>query len=117
MKPDSEYEKGARPGRPFSNTTEWEIWNFNECEGGGNDARRCVNDDGEDCPLILIALTERTPAEWTGTHGRYSCSEKVTPAQKRAADREAQRAAEAAERAAIEAQHYGTLFDVGEVGP
>ncbi|WP_280246403.1 hypothetical protein [Nocardia abscessus] len=116
MKPDRDYEKGAPPGRPVCNTPEGEVWIVNECEGGGNDARRCVNDDGEDCPLILIALTERTPAEWTGTHGRYSCSEKVTPAQQRAADREARRAAEAAERAAIEAQHY-PLFDLGEVGP
>ncbi|MGY4098073.1 hypothetical protein ACW2Q0_00675 [Nocardia sp. R16R-3T] len=95
---------GARPGRPFSNSTEWEIWSYNVCHGAGNDARRCVNDDGEDCPLIALSLTDRTPAEWTGPRGRYRCTEKTTPAA-------ARRQAEADERAAVEAEHY-PLFEV-----
>ncbi|WP_280188761.1 hypothetical protein, partial [Nocardia gipuzkoensis] len=103
---------GAGGGEDFHDAFEGDV---GVGEGGEVGFAGAV-DQGEYCPLNLIALTERTPAEWTGTHGRYSCSEKVTPAQQRAADREARRAAEAAERAAIEAQHY-PLFDLGEVGP
>lgn len=30
----------------FSNSTEWEIWNYHWC-------RTCKNDVNEDCPIIL----------------------------------------------------------------
>ncbi|NEW33811.1 hypothetical protein GV791_14730 [Nocardia cyriacigeorgica] len=109
MKSYDEYAQTARIGYPFSNSTEWDIWHDNVCEGGGDESRRCINDDDEvGCPLILLALTERHPAEFTGPRGRYRCTEKVTPADSRRAEREA-------ERAAIEEQHYGPLFELGEV--
>ncbi|WP_280471166.1 hypothetical protein [Nocardia cyriacigeorgica] len=107
MRTHDEIEKAARPGRPFSNGTEWETWQYNVCMGGGTDSRRCVLDDNDDCPLIAVSLNEVTPVEWEGLRGRYRCTEKTTPAQARAADA-------AAERAAIEAQHY-PLFDADEL--
>jgi hypothetical protein len=30
----------------FSNSTEWEIWSYNWC-------RTCLNDENEDCDIIL----------------------------------------------------------------
>lgn len=42
----------------FSNGTEWEMWSANWC------ARPCTMDKNEDCPLIMVALLGRTPAEW-----------------------------------------------------
>ena len=42
----------------FSNSTEWEMWAANWCE------RPCKVDANQDCPLIMIALLGRTPAEW-----------------------------------------------------
>jgi hypothetical protein len=109
VRPPDEYDKTARPGRAFSNSTEWEIWSYNVCHGGGNEPARCVNDDGDDCPLITLSLTERIPAEWTGPHGRYRCAEKTTPAEAR---RQANAKAAAEERAAIEAQFCGPLFEI-----
>lgn len=109
MKSYDEYEKLARPGRAFSNSTQWETWQYSVCLGGGNEARACVNDADDGCPLITLAvLGEKMPAQWR-TGARPGCSEKVTAAEQRRAEREAQ---EATERAAIEAQHYGPLFDL-----
>lgn len=107
MRSYEEYEKTARDGAAFSNGTEWEIWSFNVCMGGTNPERRCVNDDfaddGEGCPLILLSMVGKTPAEWVGAHGRYRCTEKTTPAEARRAERLAR---EAAEREALESEHY-----------
>lgn len=113
MKSIEEYEKAARTGRPFSNSTEWEIWQFNACMGGGNDSRRCVNDDNDDCPLITLAVSGCTPAEWTGPHGRYQCGEKTTLAQVRTAAAEARRQAEAERQRRIDESHY-PMFDTDE---
>jgi hypothetical protein len=47
----------------FSNHTSWEMWAAGWCY-------RCANDsfgtgkDGQDCPLILAALMQKTPLEW-----------------------------------------------------
>ena len=113
MKSFEEYEATARDGQAFSNSTEWEIWSFNVCGGGGNPERACVNDaDGDDpsggCPLITLSVLGKRPAEWIGSHSRYRCTEKTMPIDARRAEREA-------DRAAIEAQHCGPLFDIGEV--
>lgn len=107
MKSPTEYEKTARPGTPFSNGTEWEIWQYATCMGNGNDSRRCINDDNDSCPLIMLSLNEMHPAEWTGPRGRYRCSEKTTPA-------DARREAAAAQQAAIDAAHHGVLFEIEE---
>jgi hypothetical protein len=42
----------------FSNGFEWDHWSANWCG-------RCVNDADEGCPLVLVAMMGKTPAEWT----------------------------------------------------
>lgn len=114
VKSYEEYEATARDERAFSNSTEWEIWNFNVCCGGGRDERACVNDAAAEtdpangCPLITLSMIGKRPVEWVGGHGRYTCTEKTLPADARRAEREAA-------QAAVEAQHYGPLFDIEEV--
>lgn len=99
MKTDEEYDRTARDGQAFSNSTGYEIWSYNVCQGADNPRERCVNDDNDDCPLLGLAITGRIPAEWTGPHERYACSEKTRPA-------EARRHAEAAARELLAEQHY-----------
>lgn len=59
--PDA-YER-ARDEMPFSNSDEGYGWMANWCD-------RCIHDgcglgkDQPQCPLILVALLDRTPAEW-----------------------------------------------------
>ncbi|GAB4582602.1 hypothetical protein [Nocardia sp. IFM 10818] len=113
MKSLEEHETAAHDVPPFSNGTEWEIWQYGMCMGGGTQARRCVNDDNDDCPLIALAVTGRTPAEWTGPHGRYQCGEKTTPAQARTAAAQARREADTELQRRIDESHY-PMFDLGE---
>lgn len=65
----------ARGEPAFSNGTMWEIWSGRNCY-------RCANDgmglgpDEPSCPLILVALMGKTPAEWTDQQpplGDYLC--------------------------------------------
>lgn len=114
MKSYEEYEKTAKPGAPFSCGTEWEIWSYNVCMGGNHPLhRRCVNDDGADegngCPLILLSMIGKTPAEWIGPDGRYRCTEKTLPADARRAERVAD---ESAEREALATEHYPMFPEV-----
>jgi hypothetical protein len=64
MRTEEQITADARPGKAFSNGTEWEIWSARWCD-------RCVNNDEETekwCPIINVALIEPlTPAEWTTT--------------------------------------------------
>jgi hypothetical protein len=57
----------------FGNGTEWDIWRARWCE------KPCARDVDENCPLIMVALMERTPQEWVrepGSHpGDYRCTE------------------------------------------
>ncbi len=78
MTPFEEANARAREGSPFSNSTEGDAWMGNNCE-------RCVIDkparegrpqDG--CPLILVAYSGKTPAEWIEKEGfrlgdQYTC--------------------------------------------
>lgn len=95
MKDYAEYEHTSKSGRPFSNSTDWEIWSHNICQGAGNPGRRCVNDDDDSdtggCPLILLMIVDRTPAEWTGPYARYTCSEKTTATDARRLETERRR--------------------------
>lgn len=67
-------EADATDGSPFSNSTEGEGW-----MGSGHGCYSCVNDDEAAqryCPLLSLALTGRTPAEWERTGlSDYRCSE------------------------------------------
>lgn len=61
----AEIEADARDGSPFSNSTEWEIWSSQLCDRCKVDApARDRGDYANGCPLILIALGGKTPAEW-----------------------------------------------------
>lgn len=69
---DEASERAAdRPA--FSNGTEGDAWMENWCF-------RCRNDDGDGCPLVLVAMLGKTPAEWEpfvpGSLGsQYCCTE------------------------------------------
>jgi hypothetical protein len=65
----------ATEQRAFSNGTEWEIWSYNNCFRCANDGMG-VGEDEPNCPLICVALMDRTPAEWSQTGdlpGDYVC--------------------------------------------
>jgi hypothetical protein len=66
----------ARPGSPFSNSTSWEIWSSGWCVRCKNDSPEMV-DRGEGCPLIMVALSNKTPSEWFEQEGiqDYHCVE------------------------------------------
>lgn len=80
MRTFEEMDRDARPGSPFSNSTEGECWTANWCD-------RCVHDkafrEGKastGCDLMLIALCGKTPAEWMRQDGfrlgdQYHCIE------------------------------------------
>lgn len=77
MRTDAEIAADARPGRAFSNHTQWEIWAARWCY-------RCANDDDETetyCPVLTVALSGSIPLEWsadaadTRVHGDYVCTE------------------------------------------
>lgn len=77
MRTYEEAEAAARPGSPFSNSTEHEIWSARWCDRCANDTPAMV-DRGEGCPLVLIALLGKTPAEWTRKGlSSYRCAEFV----------------------------------------
>ncbi|WP_405149505.1 hypothetical protein OG589_14765 [Sphaerisporangium sp. NBC_01403] len=54
----------AREGSPFSNGTEGYAWMENNCERCVHDAATRRDDWANGCPLILVALLGKTPAEW-----------------------------------------------------
>jgi len=75
------YYDEARPERPFSNGSQGYGWMANNCD-------RCIHDkparegrEGEGCPLILVALMGRTPAQWLAetdeawVYGDFTCIE------------------------------------------
>lgn len=75
MRTYEEAEAAARDGSPFSNGTEGEQWMARNCHRCANDTPDMV-DRGEGCPLVLIALLGKTPAEWTRTGlSSYRCAE------------------------------------------
>jgi hypothetical protein len=66
----------AREGRPFSNGTDWEIWSYNNCENGCvHDAAYQRGETNEGCPLVLVAMLDRTPREWIPGPDEY-CGDK-----------------------------------------
>lgn len=66
----------AKDEPAFSNSTEWEIWSARNCEECAHDGMG-IGADQPQCPLILVALCGRTPAEWTDKApplGAYTCA-------------------------------------------
>lgn len=66
----------ARDEPAFSNGTEGYAWMGNWCDQCLRDAPHRNMGKGSGCPLVMVALMERTPAEWLDgprdEHGRYS---------------------------------------------
>lgn len=60
---DRLYEE-SRKGSPFSNSDEGYGWMANWCDHCINDKPARNGDDTNGCPLILVALMDRTPIQW-----------------------------------------------------
>lgn len=74
---DTLYER-AKDEPAFSNGTEGYGWMEHWCDRCFYDKPARDGDGTEGCPLVLVALMQRTPAEWLpGDHGsiadRYTC--------------------------------------------
>lgn len=64
MRTEAEITADARPGAPFSNHSEFEVWAERHCYECAND----VPEAGTYCPILGVALvTDATPKEWTST--------------------------------------------------
>jgi len=63
----------------FSNGTEGEVWTANWCYRCLRDAPFRNMGKGSGCPLVLVSLMSRTPAEWLDgprdEQGRYSMAD------------------------------------------
>jgi hypothetical protein len=81
MRSYAEIAGDTRPGRAFSNGSQWEYWADRWCY-------RCANDDiglgGDEkyCPILSASLAlDGTPREWQAeteddhVHGDYTCTE------------------------------------------
>lgn len=66
----------ARNERPFSNSTDREIWTYNWCENDCvHDAEYQAGRSNEGCPLALVSMLDRTPREWIPGPDEY-CGDK-----------------------------------------
>lgn len=79
MRTEEEITADAKPETPFSNHTSYEVWQAGTCYYGNG----CVHDSMSDpaykpgqperfCPLITVALSEKTPKEWLGEDGELT---------------------------------------------
>jgi hypothetical protein len=60
-----EIDAGSRPGSPFSNGTEGLSWEHGWCGRCTHDAAfRAEKPGAQGCPILMVAYTGRTPAEW-----------------------------------------------------
>ncbi|MCI3277474.1 hypothetical protein [Streptomyces cylindrosporus] len=81
MRTYEEASKEALPEGTFSNSSQWEVWSAKNCDRCVHDEPGRQGDAANGCPLILIALEGRRPAEWlTQTeqqevHADYTCTE------------------------------------------
>lgn len=60
---DRLYEE-SREGSPFSNSSQGYGWMANNCDRCVHDKPARQGNEGQGCPLILLALVGRTPAQW-----------------------------------------------------
>ena len=71
----------ARDEGTFSNSSQWESWSAKNCDLCVHDKPARQGDEGNGCPLILLALVGKRPAEWlTQTEEQevfadYTCTE------------------------------------------
>ncbi|MFJ9114432.1 hypothetical protein ACIRJO_02665 [Streptomyces sp. NPDC102394] len=71
----------ARDESTFSNSSQWEVWSAKNCDRCIHDRPARQGDDGNGCPLILISLLGKRPAEWQTQSAEddvfadYTCTE------------------------------------------
>lgn len=71
----------ARDESTFSNSSQWEVWSAKNCDRCIHDKPARQEDAANGCPLILVALMDKRPAEWlTQTEedevfANYTCTE------------------------------------------
>lgn len=64
MRTPREIEKDAREGSPFSNGSEFEIWQDANCGTCVHDKPAREGREWDGCPLLAIVYADLTPAEW-----------------------------------------------------
>ena len=64
MRTYSEAFDAAREGSPFSNGSQGYGWMARNCDRCIHDKPARQGDAANGCPLILVALMRKTPAEW-----------------------------------------------------
>lgn len=71
----NEVTAAAVAGAPFSSSDDGYAWMSVFCDRCLRDApfRNGINDTG--CPILLVAMTGRTPAQWRGERNGYQCAE------------------------------------------
>lgn len=76
MRTHDQIDADARPGSPFSNGTSGEMWMGEWCYRCTIDGPFQRDQAAEGCPILYVALTAKTPAEWTEVGMQdYTCSE------------------------------------------
>lgn len=81
MRAYAEAVKEARDEHTFSNSSQWDIWSAKNCDRCFWDKPARQGDEANGCPLILIALEGKRPAEWlleseqAAIHADYTCTE------------------------------------------
>jgi hypothetical protein len=81
MRTYDEAVKDARDETTFSNSSQWDIWSAKNCDRCFWDKPARQEDPAKGCPLILIALDGKRPAEWllqseeAAIHADYTCTE------------------------------------------
>jgi hypothetical protein len=72
----------SRERRPFANGTEGYGWMAANCDTCIHDKPARQGDEGNGCPLVLLALVGRTPAQWLDgprdENGRYAIATQYT---------------------------------------
>ncbi|MHC3474641.1 hypothetical protein ACYF6T_38930 [Streptomyces sp. 7R007] len=81
MRTYDEAVKNARDEHTFSNSSQWEVWSAKNCDRCIHDKPARQGDPAQGCPLILIALAGKRPAEWLtqtpeqDVYADYTCTE------------------------------------------
>lgn len=71
----------ARPEAPFSNGSQGYGWMHNWCDRCIHDKAARQGNEGQGCPLVLVALMGRTPVQWLAqteeawVYGDFHCIE------------------------------------------
>lgn len=81
MRTAPQIENDARGGSPFSNSTEFEIWQDGNCATCVHDKPAREGREWDGCPLLSVVYGDLTPAEWLESEhypnpaSKYTCVE------------------------------------------